>query len=232
MAVDEVLMHWAAATNRCCWRFYRWRAPTLSLGYFQAYEDRWQHAAGRDCPAVRRISGGGAILHDAELTYSFVLPRGHRLAARRSRLYETVHNSLIDVLCEYGIKAALYQGERYPHQKRRPFLCFQRRAPGDVLVGQTKVAGSAQRRTSHSVLQHGSVLLERSGAAPELDGLNNVVDTRVSEDRLIEGWLEKLGQRFALSWENGPLCDAERREAARLVERKFGAESWTRRRGP
>ncbi|NIL97050.1 MAG: lipoate--protein ligase family protein, partial [Planctomycetales bacterium] len=68
MAVDEVLLEWSAEEGCCCWRFYGWREPTLSLGYFQQYGQRWQHAASRDCPAVRRLTGGGAILHDRELT--------------------------------------------------------------------------------------------------------------------------------------------------------------------
>ena len=57
---------------------------------------------------------------------------------------------------------------------RQPFLCFQRRAPGDVLVAGEKVAGSAQRRCRGAVLQHGSVLLARSPAAPELLGLKEL----------------------------------------------------------
>ena len=80
MAVDEVLLEWSAEQGGCCWRLYRWQEPTLSLGYFQPYDERRRHPASRDCPAVRRLSGGGAILHDAELTYSLVVPSGHPLA--------------------------------------------------------------------------------------------------------------------------------------------------------
>ena len=74
MAVDEVLLEAAAADGQCTLRFYRWEEPTLSLGYFQTYADRWQHEPSRDAAVVRRTSGGGAILHDAELTYSFAVP--------------------------------------------------------------------------------------------------------------------------------------------------------------
>ena len=69
MAVDEVLWRWSAAAGRCCWRFYRWEEPTLSLGYFQSYDDRARHAASQGCPVVRRPSGGGAIVHDKEKGY-------------------------------------------------------------------------------------------------------------------------------------------------------------------
>src|SRR5688500_20216584 len=80
MAVDEALLESAALENRCTLRFYRWSEPTLSLGYFQRYEDRRQHAASLSCACVRRASGGGAILHDHELTYSLAVPPTHPLA--------------------------------------------------------------------------------------------------------------------------------------------------------
>ena len=75
MALDETLLESAADGGESSLRFYGWSQPTLSLGYFQPYDDRCQHAASRNCPAVRRASGGGAILHDREITYSFALPR-------------------------------------------------------------------------------------------------------------------------------------------------------------
>jgi len=231
MAVDETLMEWSGATGGCCLRFYRWREPTLSLGYFQAYEDRNRHAASLDCPAVRRVSGGGAILHDVELTYSFVLPRGHRLARGRLALYEAVHTTLVEVLSQWGVKASLCGGEDRKTTGKQPFLCFQRRAPGDVLVGQTKVAGSAQRRSAGAVLQHGSVLLTRSAAAPELEGLEEVRGTSIEGDRLVRLWLENLGRRLRLTWEDQRLGEPELERVAELVEGKFGTDSWTIDRG-
>jgi len=70
----------------------------LSLGYFQAYRDRARHPASAAAAVVRRLSGGGALLHDRELTYSLCLPATHPLARRSPELYEAVHRSLIDAL--------------------------------------------------------------------------------------------------------------------------------------
>jgi lipoate-protein ligase A len=100
-----------------------------------------------------------------------------------------------------------------------------------VLAGTIKLAGSAQRRSKGSVLQHGSVLLGRSPAAPELAGLDDLAETPAEAGQLVDAWLEKLSRRLALAWERQPLSEAERRQAARLVETKFGADGWTRRRG-
>jgi len=230
MAVDEVLMGWSAATGGCCLRFYGWREPTLSLGYFQVYEDRTRHAPSRGCPVVRRTSGGGAIVHDRELTYSIVVPRGHPLAVRRLALYRDVHTSLIELLSKLGVTASLCAEAGGLTPGRQPFLCFQRRAAGDVVVGRAKVAGSAQRRSPGSVLQHGSVLVARSPAAPELPGLNELLEAPVRETQLAEAWLAALGRRLGLRWESGALSEAERRQVATLAESKYGAEAWTRNR--
>ena len=228
MAVDEVLMEWSAATGGCCLRFYRWREPTLSLGYFQAYEDRNRHPPSLGCPVVRRTSGGGAIVHDRELTYSIVVPRGHRLAVRRLALYRAVHTSLIELLSELGVSAFLYGGSGETTSGRQPFLCFQRRAPGDVLVSHAKVAGSAQRRSPGAVLQHGSVLVARSPAAPELPGLNELLKTPIREPQFVEAWLDRLGRQLGLRCESRPLSDPEWRQVSKLAQSKYAAEAWTR----
>ena len=228
MAVDEVLWEWSAQTGRCCWRFYRWKEPTVSLGYFQAYEDRGRHHASRDCPVVRRVSGGGAIVHDAELTYSFALPSGHRLAARRGRLYDAVHTTLINVLADRGIAAALCGESAGRRAHRQPFLCFGRRSAGDVLVGEAKIAGSAQRRSGGAVLQHGSVLLGPSTAAPELKSLGELAGSLFEADPLIEAWLEALARRLGLRWREEPLDDHQRRRAAALAAAKYGCQRWTK----
>lgn len=230
MAVDEVLLGWAAAEGRCGWRFYRWSEPTLSLGYFQDYRERLTHPASGRCAVVRRASGGGAILHDAELTYGFVIPLGHPLARQRRTLYEAIHSTLIAVLGEWGIAARLCEPQE-PAAAGQPFLCFQRRAPGDVVVGDVKVAGSAQRRNAGAVLQHGSLLLGRSPAAPELPGLGELLAHAVDGGEFQQRWLSKIAACLGLVWRPEPLGRAERQQAEELVRTKYGAATWVRDRG-
>src|SRR5436190_15116613 len=81
MAIDEALLESAATDGVATLRLYQWSEPTLSLGYFQAAEERERHQASTNCPLVRRASGGGAILHDRELTYSLALPEKSPSAA-------------------------------------------------------------------------------------------------------------------------------------------------------
>jgi lipoate-protein ligase A len=229
MAVDEVLLA-AAANGQCSFRFYRWQPATLSLGYFQALDDRRRHAASLGCPVVRRTSGGGAIVHDQEVTYSVALPGDHPLATGRLLLYEAVHQTMIEVLAGAGVRAELYRRPaREDAHGPRPFLCFQRRAAGDVVVSAAKVAGSAQRRLQGAVLQHGSVLLGRSPAAPELDGLRELSGLPFQDAPLIEAWAERLHERLNLTWQRQPLTDQQRAAAAELARGKYAAEAWTAR---
>ena len=231
MSVDEALLESATAKGGISLRFYRWGQPTLSLGYFQQYNDRWQHAASRSCAAVRRATGGGAILHDRELTYSFIAPPGHRLAARHIELYISIHTILVDVLANHGISAKLCQPEGRERDRTQPFLCFQRRSPADVLVADVKIAGSAQRRSRSAVLQHGSVILASSPAAPELAGLEEVTGTSISFDQLAQGWLSRLTELLSMEWQPGLLTDWEKNRAEELVREKYDSTEWTHYRG-
>ncbi len=86
-------------------RLYQWDPPTISLGYFQRYADyeSLPSPAG-ELAVVRRQTGGGAILHDLELTYSLALPLAHPLLAKGpSKLYEVAHDAIIACLAELGI---------------------------------------------------------------------------------------------------------------------------------
>ena len=226
MAVDEWLLHRAAADGACSLRLYRWSEPTLSLGYFQRYADRSQDPRLSGVAVVRRISGGGAILHDRELTYCLAVPAAHPLSGRREALYQAVHGTIVAALDSLGIAASLC-AERSSVGGREPLLCFQRRSPGDVLIGQAKVAGSAQRRIQGAVLQHGSLLLARSALVPELPGLCDLAGSAVSEERMIDYWLKKLAAALGWDWQPAPLSDGERSEVALLVQAKHGSPRWT-----
>jgi len=231
MAVDEMLLERAQEQATACLRFYSWCAPTLSLGYFQSYSDRQDHPPSLACSAVRRLTGGGAILHDAELTYSIVLPGTHPLAANRDRLYRAIHSSLIEALAHLGITARLCGVADRIEAAGEPFLCFQRRALGDVLIGRTKICGSAQRRRNGAVLQHGSLLWRTSPAAPELPGVADLVAHPLELENATDLWLSGLSGRLGAGWQSDELEETELRRVEALAESRYAWENWTKNRG-
>lgn len=229
MAVDEALLESAAQSDQLTLRFYTWREATLSLGYFQGFQERDSHAASRDCPLVRRPSGGGAILHDRELTYSLIVPHSHPLARTPKLLYDAAHETLVQTLAQWRVAARL-QPEPDESPGQQPFLCFQRRATGDVLLTDFKIAGSAQRRPQGAVLQHGSVLLNRSPAAPELPGISDLAGIELTAAELLEAWKPRLAERLHVEPSPGKLTATEAAAADRLVQSKYGSPAWTERR--
>ncbi|WP_425618871.1 biotin/lipoate A/B protein ligase family protein [Anatilimnocola sp. NA78] len=230
MAVDEALLL-SDEFDGLTLRFYEWSEPTLSLGYFQALQDREQHAASRSCAVVRRASGGGAILHDLELTYSLVAPVPERFGAAAHELYLVAHQSLCVVLADLDVSASLYEPPSpAPLKAVEPFLCFQRRSSGDVVLAESKICGSAQRRHLSRVLQHGSVLLGSSLAAPELLGLRELTGREVSIADFRGAWLAQLAQRLHADVVPAMLTSAQTLAAKQIVQGKFGNPKWTAKR--
>jgi lipoate-protein ligase A len=188
MAIDEAMLAEARPESPITIRLYQWDQPTLSLGHFQNMEQRAKdvrisHAPIlREIPWIRRKTGGGAILHDREWTYSFVIPanpdevgKGHSEA-----LYRAVHESIRDGLVALGWNAKLAENCTCSPTNRgenEPFLCFHRRSPVDIVVGENKVVGSAQRRSRTGLLQHGSLLVNGSLLFPDLPGLEELRDS-------------------------------------------------------
>jgi lipoyl(octanoyl) transferase len=237
MALDEALLDDAADHGGSALRFYQWREPTLSLGYFQRYEDRFSHAASREAAVVRRPSGGGALLHDRELTYSICLPASHPLARDSAALYGRVHRAIIAGVARSDGQLALhgdYQGT-VDAQSGEPFLCYARRTSADVILSPThgasaKIVGSAQRRRRGAVLQHGSILLDASPAAPELLGLNDLSNHSFTAEQLVGRLQKGLADVLQLAFGDRPLSSALLKTAQRLQSEKYAHPSWTHRR--
>ena len=231
MAMDEALRE---STGRAgqggCLRFYQWAVPTVSLGYFQHYADRRGHASSQGCPLVRRATGGGAIVHDRELTYSFSTVIGAPIRSGLTSLYEVFHQGLIEELAWRGIVARLCRAPGAQSREQEPFLCFQRRAERDVLLGDAKIAGSAQRQHRRTLLQHGSVLLRRSDAAPELDGIWELASTGIDPKELADGWAQRVAVSLGLTLRPGRATEDEREAAERFCQARFGHPGWTERR--
>ena len=209
-------------------RLYQWDPPTISLGYFQRYADyeSLPPPAG-ELAVVRRQTGGGAILHDLELTYSLALPLDHPLLAKGpSNLYEVAHDAIIACLAEFGIESVRCGVTDDSGAAKGPFFCFARRHCYDVLIGQDKLAGSAQRRTKTAVLQHGSVILGNRYAQQPMAEADVAYDETV--EALRRALPAKLADHTGLPFDSGSWQPTELKAAEPFID-KYAGDAWTRR---
>ncbi len=168
MALDEALL--ASADPRPTLRFYTWKPHALSLGYFQ----RWRELEPFTGAAVlvRRFSGGGAIHHADELTFSIAAGGEHALfrgEVRRS--YEHIHGLLARAFADLGVTATLRGNEALRSDRAQSGMCFHRSTPLDLAWDERKGVGSAQRRSAGRVLHHGSIKLGASALEEGVAGL-------------------------------------------------------------
>jgi lipoyl(octanoyl) transferase len=159
MALDEALMERARRTGEWILRVYSWRSPTLSLGRNQTARGRYDLERLREhgVDVVRRPTGGRAILHSREITYSVTAPVDDAGSLRES--YQRINRLLTTALSSLGVHAvaATAAGHRHPSPGMTP--CFDEPAAGELTVDGRKLAGSAQWRNDGALLQHGSILV-------------------------------------------------------------------------
>lgn len=210
-------------------RFYRWSPPTISMGYFQEYREYEQLAppAG-ELAVVRRQTGGGAILHDVELTYSLTLPLDHPWlgSAGSVGLYDRVHAVFASILTDRGVpveRAGVDAPIGCSHGG--PFFCFERHSRFDLLADGRKIMGSAQRRTAGAVLQHGSLILRRRFEQQMCAAVAEFAELD------IDSCLPHLAEGIA----GGPVgrtevMSAAERQLAEEFRAKYADGAWTRKR--
>ncbi len=155
------------------WRCYSWSSPTVSFGRNESTMGRFstESIAAAGLEAVRRPTGGRALLHAREITYSVALPLATGVPWRVA--YDAINRLLRDALRSIGIDAEIVPdgvpdaeiardaGAPIMTGPLRPDgpLCFDRPAPGEIVVGQAKLAAGAVWRERGAFLQHGSILL-------------------------------------------------------------------------
>lgn len=156
MAFDEALMR-RAASGAAVFRVYGWSSPTLSLGRNQRARGVYNLDVLREMniAVVRRPTGGRALLHHREITYSATLPVADAGNARLA--YEFINAVLIEGLRRLGVDAALATHTDAVPPGPRP--CFDLPSDREIVVGARKLVGSAQWRHDGALLQHGSILV-------------------------------------------------------------------------
>lgn len=230
-------------------RLYDWSPPCLSLGYNQPFSDidlNLLQYHGWD--VVRRPTGGRAILHTDELTYSVIGPMSDpRLEGRLMDSYRRISKGLYQTLINLGLSAEVHTGKN-PHAHQEP-ICFENPSDYEITVNGKKIIGSAQARKKIGILQHGSLPL--SG---DLTRITEVLDYPSEKDRqkakglllekaatissilkreitwksAVAALIEAFAESLNLDLVEGNLNSQELDLANNLIESRYGDTDWTR----
>ncbi len=196
MAVDEAILqlHSEGKVPPTV-RFYTWNPATLSIGYFQkaAKEINLEALRERGLGFVRRPTGGRAVLHDQELTYSVVVSESHpKMPSSVTEAYKVISMGLLHGFQRLGLHAEMVslatEEEKEKYSSPGSSACFDSPSWYELVVEGKKVAGSAQTRQKGVILQHGSILLEMD--VELLFSLLNFPSERVKQ-RMIESFRQK-----------------------------------------
>jgi lipoate-protein ligase A len=244
MAIDEALFRcFDPAFSQPVLRLYGWQPPALSLGRFQKAEDDLDLTRCRadNLAIVRRITGGGAIYHADELTYSLVCsPDKIPPAASVKDSFRVLTSFLLGFYCALGLQAD-YAVDLVPAGSRlgqRTPLCFAGKESYDILIRGRKIGGNAQRRSREVIFQHGSIPLQNRVQL----GLNYLkvkpqrieqattclADQGISADyeQLKQTLVQQFAAQVAADLQPGGLTEQEEALSEKLMNEKYRADCW------
>ena len=234
-------------------RIYSWHPPAVSIGYGQEAENEIDpgQCERYGIDLVRRITGGRAVLHDQELTYSLVAPESHpALGGRSGMMLRAVSEALVETLKSFDIPAESAMEGRCGSGGNDD-VCFTATGRYEITVAGRKLAGSAQRRSGGVVLQHGSLLLgaghrrlpllmpahepeRRETIARLLNHRTVSVAELIPDPPSFEEWTDRLSRsmldRLNVEGRMDVLDAEEQRAAESFVRTRYAIADWTFRR--
>jgi lipoate-protein ligase A len=252
MAVDEAVLHSAGRGEALpTLRLYAWEPACLSLGYAQPFSDvDVERLNARGWEVVRRATGGRAILHTDELTYSVTAPLDDPLMQGTIlESYQRLAQALVAGVRSLGIPVEMAEHAPATGAAKGP-VCFEVPSAYEIVTGGKKLIGSAQARKREGVLQHGTFplvgdltritqalffadeqaraaaaekLLKRATTAETVTG--QVIAWETAAQALVESFQQQLGLRF----ERGELSGEEKARAEDLFQNKYAHPGWTER---
>jgi lipoate-protein ligase A len=208
-------------------RLYGWSGPTVSIGAFQ---DARPFACG--LPLVRRPTGGKALLHHMELTYSFTGPTGNPFfSGGLAASYHAISRLIVEALRKAGVPAEFSKNAR---RSDNP-ACFFSPARHEVSAGGRKIVASAQKRSRRAFLQHGSIILAVDTAImAAVFGEQAVKRTNwvgaysdITAKRLGEFIVEEMEKGFGVGFRSANPSEWEMGISEALESRKYRSDCWT-----
>ncbi len=220
MSIDEVLME----SKEPVLRLYSWNPPAVSIGYFQNLDEEVDVAACRKLgvDTIRRQTGGGAVFHDKELTYSFI---SREYPQNILESYKWICSAVIE-----GLRTLSFEAQFAPLN--------------DIVIGGKKISGNAQTRRNGVLLQHGTILLEVD--VDKMFAILKVPNEKMKGKLIsdVKARVTGLGVSFdaasgamkkgfekSMSAELVPsqLTEGEKEKAKKLSQEKYKSEKWLHR---
>lgn len=241
MAVDETLfLSYRENGGLPILRLYGWRPAAFSFGISQdpaALFNAKALEAGA-VSIVRRPTGGGAIFHDDELTYCLVASTEDLGLETRGvkASYGRITSFLIEAYRALGLEAG-FAGDNGAQDVRHKIaeLCSSRHEEYDILIGNRKLGGSAQKRSKNIILQHGSIPLSfdrRRAKAflkhplPDAAALSSLLERRIDEHEISEAVKTAFKSHFCADLLDSGLEQKEKQLALSLRNNKYSADGW------
>ncbi len=250
MALDESLLYWHSKGEiPPTLRFYYWSKPTLSIGHFQNIE-RGINLDGvkrHGCQLVRRLTGGSAVLHDHELTYSVVVSESKPYIPPSIRkAYYELSKGIMAGFQQLGIQAE-YSIPEEQFKQERTDVCFERPSDYEMLVDGKKISGHAQTRKQGVLLQHGSIPLsmdkqmlfdlfkfsteeirerQRNAFSKKAITIDEAVGKRFSYEQVANAFKRGFQLGLNVTLEPFELSPAQWDEVHELAETKYRSDDW------
>ena len=253
MAIDEaVFLSCQQGKSLPTIRLYGWTPPAVSLGYFQKAENaiNFEACKRRGVDVVKRLSGGRAVLHDKELTYSLICPEGTPPFGKTIlETYKTISMCLISALKNLNLDVKWVTSKEkhssFRHLNDKTVSCFSSPSWYEITVEGKKICGSAQKRGGGVWMQHGAILLEhdvemladvlKSGKSKQefmdeifssTTSINNHLGKKIDFYELKALVFKGFEANLGIILERGNLTSHECKLKNQLLEEKYQNKAW------
>lgn len=252
MALDEAILEQIGrGASLPTLRLYAWQPACLSLGHAQLFTDvDMIRLKERGWEVVRRATGGRAILHTDELTYSVIAPNDEpRVAGSLLESYNRFAQALLLGVKNLGLRVEMEAGKANGNSIPNP-VCFEVPSSYEITAAGKKLIGSAQARKKEGVLQHGSLPLTgdlaricqalvfenepaREDASKRLLARATTVESALGRvirwETAAQAFIHAFESQLGLSFERGELSESEIKRTDELVKEKYDHPSWMER---
>ena len=236
MAIDEALLNSKLPTLR----FYQWKPAGLSIGYFQKINQiDTDFCEKNNIKIVRRLTGGNAVLHDKELTYSFIIDEDI-MPKSITESYKEISKCLLKGIELFGLKPKM---EDNIEKKESSAVCFNDPSWYEITINKRKLIGSAQKRIEGKLLQHGAILInidiERyagcfTDCSPDLIkktgerviSLETELKKKIDYNEACEKIKKGFEKALAIEFKKSTLSKQEKELAQKLYKEKYSTKEW------